>query len=280
MKSLCAPALAATLACLWAAGAAMAQSPVIGEAAMQPSKGTWLLHEMFQYERYRADRELGTGEIEKATALTQLSYGVTSQLSLRLDAPIEYRRAEGLDGAGDDDDFGLGDSQILAKYRVWQHDQGAVDTERLALIGGLEIPGTDSGFSNDSSTDSVNPIIGAVFSTVHGRHGFNADALWEFSTNDGPSTESADTLRADASYLFRIAPEEYSMETKGAWYGVLELNAWYETNGDSELYVSPGVMYEARRFTLDAAVMIPAWQDLDHRPEMDFKVMFGIRIPF
>lgn len=264
---------------------ALAQAPIWGEAAMQPSPHTALLHEMLIYRRYDERAIDDGGRAEEFTALSQFSYGVTAELAFRFDLPVTYRDETAGDSGGGgeaDDEFGIGDSQILAKYRIWKNDTAATDTQRLALLGGLVIPGTDDAFSMDSSNDSFNPILGIVYSQVTGRHGFNADLLFEFDTDwgDGGDVETVNTLRYDTSYLFRIAPEAYTDQTKGAWYVVAELNGWYETNGDNQLFFSPGVMYEAKRITLDASIMIPVWQDLDHRVEMDIVLAIGARISF
>jgi len=272
-------------------GHVRAQAPIWGEAAMQPSPNTGLVHEMLIYRRYDERAVNDGGRAEEFIALTQFSYGVTAELAFRFDLPVMFRNeTAGASGGGDaDDEFGIGDSQILAKYRVWKNDTAATDTQRVALLGGLVIPGTDEAFSMDSSSDSFNPLIGIVYSQVTGRHGFNADLIWEFDTGwgggsggggSGEDDDSADTLRYDTSYLFRIVPEAYTAETEGAWYVVAELNGWYETNGDNQLFLSPGVMYEAKRITLDASIMIPVWQDLDHRAEMDIVLAIGARISF
>ena len=167
--------------------------------------------------------------------------------------------------------------QVQSKYRIFQDDPAPTDTTRFSLIGGLQIPGNVV-FEMDSSNDAWDPIIGAVFSTVRGRHGFNADALWEFYTGD--DDDQSDSLRYDASYLYRISPERYTAETTGALYAVTELNGFYGTNGDHEIYPSPGVMYESRRYRLDATVMIPVYQEVDYRAESEFIVGIGLRISF
>jgi len=180
---------------------------------------------------------------------------------------------------GPSDEFGIADSTLLVKWRVFQDDPAPAETTRFSLVGGLQIPG-DSDFTWDSSSNAFDPIIGCVFSMVRGRHGFNADALWEFYTGGDRDQGKGDSLRFDASYLFRLAPVQYTAETTGAFYAVAELNGFYDVNGDRELFFSPGLMYEARRFTLDATVMIPVYQNVDYRAETEIVVGFGVRISF
>ena len=265
---------------LFASPCALAQTPINAPGAMQPSTGTGIWHIMPMYREIGSDPRSDVESGREYIALSQLAYGLRNNLMIQFDAPIVFRDLD-LGAAGDDDDFGIADSTVMLKHRLFQDDHGPSDTTRFSVIGGLQIPG-DAAFEMDSSNDAWDPIIGGVFSTVRGRHGFNADALWEFYTgddDDAPEFQS-DSLRYDASYLFRVTPERYTAETVGALYAVAELNGFYGTNGDHELYLSPGLMYESRTFTLDATVMIPVHQEVHHRAESEFLVGVGLRLSF
>lgn len=257
-----------------------AQTPINAPGAMQPSTGTGVWHIMPMYREIGSDPRSNVESGHEYIALSQLAYGLRNNLMIQFDAPIVFRDLD-LGGAGDDDDFGIADSTVLMKYRLFQNDHGPTETTRFSVIGGLQIPG-DVEFEMDSSNEAWDPIIGGVFSTVRGRHGFNADALWEFYTgddDDAPEFQS-DSLRYDASYLYRLSPDRYTADSVGALYAVTELNGFYGTNGDHEIYLSPGVMYESKTFTLDATVMIPVHQEVDHRAESEFLVGIGLRLSF
>ena len=58
------------------------------------------------------------------------------------------------------------------------------------------------------------------------------------------------------------------------------MNGAYETNGDNEVLISPGILYEAVSWAFEASVQLPLARDLDHRPETDFSVLFGVRLLF
>lgn len=105
------------------------------------------------------------------------------------------------------------------------------------------------------------------------RGGVDGDAV-----NPGDTTD--DVLNLDASYLFRLAPATYGEEFAASLYAVLELNTVYETNGDAEAFLSPGLLYEAPRFAIEAAVQLPVAQDLAHRPEREYVVTLGLRLLF
>lgn len=272
---------AAAAAVFGLVAAASAQSPINAPGAMQPSTKTGVFHEMFYFRDRGPDPIMGDLGADEYIALTQVAYGLQYNLSLQIDVPIVYSDIQPAAPGDDDSDFNIADSTVLLKYRIYRHDPAPTETIRFSLIGGLQIPG-NSTFRMDASHDAWDPIIGAVFSTVLGRHGFNASLLYEFYTggDEGMGDAFDDSLRYDASYLFRLAPTAYTEESVSAWYGVVELNGFYDLNGDHELFISPGVMYEARTFTLDATVMIPVHQDLDYRAETDVMFGFGARISF
>ena len=81
-------------------------------------------------------------------------------------------------------------------------------------------------------------------------------------------------------YIYRLSPKTYASVRPIALFGSVELNGFYETNGDHELFVSPGVQYVTTRWIVEATVQIPAWQDLSHRAERDFVVGVGFRVQF
>jgi hypothetical protein len=258
---------------------AVAQTPINAPGAMQPSTGTGVVHIMPMYRRQGAHPTNGQDSADEYLALLQVAYGITKNIGIQYDVPMVYRDLRVGAAGGPSDEFGVADSTLLVKWRIFQDDPAPAETTRFSLIGGLQIPG-DSDYTWDSSNDAFDPIVGMVFSTVRGRHGFNADALWEFYTGGGRSEGHGDSLRFDASYLFRLAHAQYTPETEGAFYAVAELNGFYDVNGDRELFFSPGLMYEAREFTLDAAVMIPVDQEVDYRAETEIVVAFGLRLSF
>jgi hypothetical protein len=256
----------------------LAQSPINAPGEMQPSTETGIFHEMFMYAETGSDPFRNETGAQEYIALTQIAYGIRYDLSVQLDIPLGVRETNYI-GGGSDTDFGLGDSELLFKYRLWKDDPSPTETLRLGILAGLQMPGTMRVMEMDNSADAWDPVFGAVYSAVLGRHGFNVSALYEFYTG-GRGPEVSDSFKYDASYLYRLAPDQYTMETKGAWYGLVELNANYDLNGDHEIFISPGIMYESRTYTLDATVMIPAYQDVNWRGEMEFMVGIGARLSF
>ena len=109
----------------------------------------------------------------------------------------------------------------------------------------------------------------------HDERGSGGDEAHNFG-GEGPS----DALWFNSAYVYRFYPAAYSSDSNGAWYLTTELNGLYETNGDVELRVSPGIMYEGRRFAFEAMAQLPLWDDVDHRAELDFGFGLGFRLTF
>ena len=163
---------------------------------------------------------------------------------------------------------------------LYRNDFGPIDTARFSLAAGAELPTGEDAFS----ADSVDPIVGAVFSYIKALHGFNADLRYQLTTGGHddpvlPGEGSADALFGNASYLFRVAPAEFGAATNGALYAVLEANGIYETNGDREWMLAPGLLYETRHVAFEVSVQLPLWQDLDERPETEFTVTVRRPVP-
>ncbi len=274
-------ALGALAALLGLSSTAAAQQSFYNLSAAQPSPGVLLVREVVQYAHYRRDPVVG--EFRLAMSETQLAYGLTPRTTVMGIVPLMYRDLGDEPAGVDATDFGLGDAHIMIKHRFWKRDTGPIDTMRAGLILGLDIPtGTDP-FGNGG----WDPMIGAVFTSIKDRHGFNAAARYKFNTDeedDSLARQSgdrlADVLLLDLSYLYRIQPAMFTASSHGAWYLMADVNGIYETNGDAELRLSPGIMYEARRWVIEAAVQLPLWSDLDHRGELDYAIGLGFRILF
>ena len=273
--------LALGLAVLAPAGLAFGQEATNTPAATQPGVGKWYLRERLQYFKLGDDPSPEDRDIDKVVATTALTYGITREISATLTLPLALSFEDPAGPAETDTEFGAYDASLSFKWRPLQWDLNPVDSVRVAFFGGIEAP-TGTG---DLGSHSWDPFAGAVFTTILGRHGFNQALSYKLNTGgdefgmvagDGPD----DALRYDTSYLFRLDPAEYSADTTAATYLTLELNGLYETNGDNEILLGPGILYEARTFALEASIGLPILQDVDQRPETDLVVTLGFRFLF
>jgi hypothetical protein len=261
---------------------AVGQQSFLNTSAAQPSTGTFLFRQTVEYQKFGHDPSGLDRDIEQFRFNTQLSFGLTKDLTIIGQVPLYHRSVDSPAEGVSNDDFDLGDANITLKLRLWQHDTGPVDTMRLSLLAGLDLPIGQEPFGNGG----WDPMIGAVFTAIRDRHGVNLAARYQFNTHqrsEAPIDVDGgieDTLFVDAAYLFRLAPQQWAADIHGAWYAMAELSTTYETNGDVEVRLAPGIMYEARNWVIEAMVQVPVYDDLDHRPETDFVLGFGFRVLF
>lgn len=254
------------------AGAALAQQPTLTPTAVLPAQGNLSYQQLFGGRFWR-------GKAAEQFAETRLRYGLRHDVTLGLDLAL-YRREERLTGPTHVD-FGLGDPELTATWRFYRNDFGPIDTTRAALLAGIEVPAGSGIFSSNS----FDPSLGIAATHVQGRHGVNGAARYTLTTGGRdtplrPGMGRADLLRLDASHLFRLAPAKYAADTKAAWYTMFEVQGYYETNGDLELRVAPGILYEAHDIAAEVSVQIPVADNLGRRPAQSVTVRAGFRLLF
>jgi hypothetical protein len=270
-----APLGATALLLLSFASCASVQEAVLTPAATQPSPGHVLVRE--QLRAYSADRDPRTGErdLRELVLSTSVRVGLRHDIALGLEVPASAKWYELSSGASDRD-ANVGDVRLRGAWRFHKRDVGPIDTERAAALLGVQLDtGSGASLRPGFSEGAFNPLAGLAYTRIAGRHGFGLAAEGMLHTEGG-----ADRLSYDASYLYRAFPAAYETDTSAAAYLVLECNGISETNGDHELLLSPGLMYEASRWAFEAAVQVPLWQDLDKRPEVDLGLVLGVRYLF
>lgn len=269
------------LAALSCAVTASGQQSFHNISAAQPSPGITQVRQTYQFIRLEDDPTDLDRVVNDFQVNTTIAHGLTHDLSLILTVPLVHHRVEERLSDTESTDFHVGDLNLMAKWRVWKHDTGPIDTMRFSVLAGLDIPTGKHPLGNES----WDPVIGVVFTSIQGRHGVNAALRWKFNTGERESFVRAgeskdDILYADFAYLYRIDPPEYTADTKGAWYLMAELNGTYETNGDHEWMIGPGIMYEARNWVFEVSVQLPVLEKVDHRPPVAYTVGMGFRILF
>jgi hypothetical protein len=272
-----APRAALALASLLPVASASAQEAMYTAAATMPSPGTLLVREQFHWYRYDDHPLDGSTRTDRFEFLSTAYIGLVRDLALNVDVPIEVTDRAFPPPGRDDSDASIPEVDLTFKWRFLRDDPGDIDTVRAALLFGASV--------NTEENFEVNPHLGVVFTKVWGRHGFNIESHFTLNTGGDPLDNYGgegpdDALATNLAYLYRIFPAAYSSTSTGAWYLTIELNHLYETNGDSEARISPGVMFEGRQFGFEVMAQLPWYQDLDERPELEFGIGVGIRFLF
>ena len=247
--------------------------PINSDAAFTPREGGGILRLQYSFEE--AEGNGPVQHVSKSTVKAVLVYGLKSNLALFLKVPYVNRQVDRFDrrlGRSEDAHDGVGDITVMAKYRFYQKDAGPQETVRVAVLGGLNVRSGDSDFSSDS----YDPIVGAVFSWRKQRSKWNADLIYRFNTGRGDRRH--DMLRYDLTYSRRVYPAEYS---EGHTYdidAVAEINGRYVTDGTHEVFLSPGMVWTWERVSFELSVQIPALQDLSGgAAETDYRIVTGLR---
>lgn len=257
-----------------------AQEVLYSPSATSPGKGIFATRHNFTYESYDGVRPSGAFSLDQYTVETALAYGITSDLSFMAHLPVMYRDFDEPVGVNSES-FGIDDMKTMFKYRFYQDDHGNVDTLRMAIMGGIEFPS----YSDQHSSESFDPFVGWAMTLISGRHGIGAHAMYKWNTG-GDSYEiefgdgRSDAIRLDGSYLYRIDPVQYTIDTTKSTYLMVEMNHRYETNGDYETLVSPGLLVEAQTWAAEIAFRLPISQQLEHRAELDWALTVGLRFTY
>ncbi|CAN5856999.1 hypothetical protein BH11PLA1_BH11PLA1_20640 [soil metagenome] len=271
-------ALAALAGLVVASTRAGAQEAMYTAAATMPSPGVTVVRQQFMFAQYGASPSEGFDRVQRLELRNTIQYGLIKNLSIAVETPIEFSHIVPRGGAPTRDEFGAEDVDLMAKWRVFQNDSGGIDTQRIAILGGTRLR-TDGRFSAD-------PHLGAVYTQVIGRHGFNIHAEYWLNTGRDKGIPNfggrgaADAAALNLAYVFRFFPAEFDSDSTGAWYLTAELNNLYETNGDFETRFSPGLMYEGRRFGFELMAQLPVYTHLDSRARQNFAIGIGWRLIF
>jgi hypothetical protein len=261
-----------------------AQEATNTPAATALGVGSVYFSQRFRYSALANDPTSAKREADIITSTTEATYGLAKDLSLRLSVPLKFESVShhaGSPSESTDTNSGLADPTILLRWALHRIDHGPVDTTRFLVFAGSTVP---SG-SDELSSNSFDPIVGLAMTTIHGRHGVSLGASYTFTTAASRDQlefgdSLSDAITADAAYLYRLEPESWSSDTPGAWYAQCELNTRAETSGDWESFISPGILYEGRRWAAEASLSIPIAEHLDHRPETTVAVTLGFRLLF
>lgn len=256
-----------------------AQEAMFGQSATFVPRERLRIRPMLHYQIYESSPSGAHEGVEELGFETEFAYGIDANTTLEVLVPLVSRTTE--KAGGDDHDGGIGDIDVIFKLRSFRLDTGPINTVRGAWVLGAELPS-----GNDAlSSKSINPMAGYAITWIRERHGGSASVLYKMNTSDedegiGAGDSKADLFALEGAYLYRVAPDVYTSETAGAWFVSAEAALNLETNGDSQILIGPGVMYEAKLWAFEAAIQVPVAENLDHRPELKLLIAVGFRFLF
>jgi hypothetical protein len=235
------------------------------------------------------------------SAVSVLGYGVAGDLAVFGVVPYVDKQLElttgGLRRARSA--RGLGDIRMFGRYTAYQVDaQGR--TFRVAPFAGVEAP-----TGKDDETDSFGRLpasvqpgsgswdpFGGIVVTYQTLQ-FQIDAQASYQANsEANDFEFGDVARLDASLQYRLWPRTLGGGVPGFLYGVIETNLVHKdrnesggvddrNSGGTTLFVVPAVQYVTKRWIVEAAIQLPAFQDLNGTAlENEYIARAGFRFNF
>ncbi len=240
---------------LLAAGAAVAQEPTHMDAATHPGAGQFYWRLLVSRSEYK-EAETETKEL---ASLVRLVYGIHPTLAVLAEGEFSSLSTE--EGV----ETGLPGATFRIKYRLFKKDLGPLNSWMASAFAGVTVPG---GMERTSDMDAF-PRWALVSTAILGRHGVNAELKWE------DYGRQPDRMAVNASHLYRVSPVEYAVETRGAWYTMVESLNQFTDDGGSRVDMAAGVLYEARRWAWELSVRWPLRQDGERKDNS--KITFGLR---
>lgn len=243
--------------------------PINSDVALTPAEGVTLVRNQIRFASGESVSSSSSQDINQVVISNVLVHGVREDLAVFASLPVVSLEIE------EDSTSGLGEMTFLGKLRIYRKDE-PLKTTRVALFGGVETP---TG-REDFSSDSFDPILGAVYTQQTLNSEFDADFIYKWNTGGG--VFSFDSLFYDMAYQFRIWPPRHPEKGVPAFLNlVAELNGFYSTRGSHLLFLSPGIQYVDKRFIVESSIQLPVVQDQDKNEfEADFILSGGIRIQF
>lgn len=288
------------LACGLGVPAGAHAAPITFNTALPVAEDQFIFREQFLYSKASDDPSATDRNLEVFGGLSVLGYGVTSDLALFGILPY-LDKTLGVTAPGGQrisrDTKGIGDTQLFARYTVFQRDLPG-RSFRIAPFLGVELPTGDDDDSDSfgrlpwplqTGSGSVDPFGGviATYQTLD----YEVDAQISYKANtEANNFEFGNEFRLDASLQYRLWPRELGEGVPAFLYGVIETNLVHRdkneinglddpNSGGTMLFLSPGLQYVTKRWVIEGIVQLPVVQDLNGTAlKDDFIVRAGFRL--
>jgi len=220
-------------------GTAWAQEAPLTPSATQPSRGTFFLRQQVRYY-------YGVG-VDQISLPCSVSTGIARGHSLEVSSAGNLK----------ENTAGVSDVSLMWKWRFYSFSQGPIDTSRTAMLMGIQLPSGSGGWG----TGSFNPSVGVSHTTIRGRVGLGGSVAYKFNTGEGAeydvsgTNSDSDALILNGAMMWRMAPAEYTKDTKGAWYFGPEGEVVQSGSGTS-VRIGPSLMHEAETWVFEAGYQI------------------------
>ena len=275
--------------------------PITFSTAITLSSGEFVVREQAVLDRATGDPGSADRTREVSSLISVLGYGIDQDITVFGVLPFAHKQLDLIEDGERRrrEDTGVGDVRLFGRYNLVRRNWRA-RAFRLAAIAGIETP-----TGEDDETDrfgrlpadiqlgsgSWDPFGGlvATYQTLD----FQVDSQLSYQANtEANDFEFGDVARADASLQFRLWPRKIGGGVPAFVYGVIEANLIHKrrnrsaggndaNSGGTTLDLVPGLQYVGRRWIFEAAVQVPAVQNLNGTAlEKDVVARAGFRVNF
>ena len=219
----------------------------------------------------RALHEEGDGTPRRSQiSRARIDYGLSGDHALFFELPLR--------GRGHRHDPTLGDVSVGWKWRFHATQPAPGEQGQASLSLGATLP---TGADRHTAEETV-PQAELAWMQTQGRLSIGASLSWQGKGEPyrrplfaGESGEEC--LRYAGALVYRLDRAARPKGIGAATYLTLEAIGTREDNGDTELAIAPGLLYEAPNFAAELSFALPTNSDVTDRPESDGALLFGLR---
>jgi len=204
-----------------------------------------------------------------------VGYGLTRDLSLYIQPTYKVKEME-MSGGGmimKESASGVGDTDVLARYRFRKKDREDGSCQQALLLG-IKLP-TGAWNIEENGTrlmDMVQPGTGSTdysagLAVTHRKGNFtlDGDVIYTITAENQKDYKFGNLLRYDLAGLYQIKDLYLMMELNGRATGRDEVSGTGQDNtGGHQIFITPGVSYHVLPNTmLMLSVQVPIYTDMN-----------------
>ncbi len=227
----------------------------VGYMDMSAGKDNWMTEQMY---------ELNVG------------YGLTRDLSVYIEPTYKVKEMEMPHGGTHlmkEDSSGVGDTDVLARYRFRKKDREDGSCQQALLIG-IKLP-TGAWNLEENGTrlmDMVQPGTGSVdyragLATTHrkGKFTLDGDVIYTFKTENQEDYKFGNLLSYDLAGLYQISDTYLMLELNGRLAEKNEIDGEKDDDtGGHQMFINPGISHHIMpNVMLMLSVQIPVYTDMN-----------------
>lgn len=247
----------------------------VGYMDMSNGENNWMKEQMYEFE---------------------VGYGLTRDLSLYLQPTYKVKEMKmpmGSTMVMKESTSGIGDTDILARYRFRKKDREDGSCQQALLLG-VKLPTgawnlKDNG---DRLMDMVQPGTGSTdykggLALTHRKGNFtlDGDLIYTFKTENAENYKFGNLVSYDIAGLYQLKDTYLMLELNGRAAAKDEINGTIQDNtGGHQIFINPGISYhiipkqgDAGALMLMLSVQVPIYTDMNgDAQKTNYHAMAGV----